>query len=202
MDRDHPVAPADAARPRRSVTAPMVVHGLLPFDGRPVILDIGCGKGRMLRARAKTEPGTWFIGIDLLTSRLRRLARRAGREGLSNIRLWHGDAHTALSLLPPRSITACTVFFPDPWPKRRHHRRRLVTPAFTAMLQTVLVSGGSVELATDNAEYFIWITRVFERHAAFHPYAAPVPAPEKQSDFELLFTSLQRTVYRCAYRVV
>ncbi len=183
-----------------SVTAE-IASRLLPVDDVPVALDIGCGKGRFLCARAAAYPDTWFIGIDCMMSRLRRLARRAGRENLRNIRLWHIRAHeTLLFLLPSFSISVCTVFFPDPWPKRRHHRRRLITPLFLEALANAMIPGGLVFLATDDAGYHRWITRVFGTHAAFQPYPALVVSAEQQTDFERLFIEKKCPIYRCAYR--
>lgn len=174
---------------------------LLPADGRAVMLDIGCGKGRFLRARAGICPDIRFIGIDVMFSRLRRLARRAGREGLLNISLWRGSVSASiLALLPPCSITGCTIFFPDPWPKRRHHRRRLITPSFLHALSLVLVPDGHVYLATDHSEYFRWIARAFENQPAFRPAPPLLLPPEQQTDFEHLFVTLGHPVYRCGYR--
>ncbi len=178
-----------------------VIEGMLPADGRPVVLDIGCGKGRSLRGRAKAYPHTWFIGIDLMMSRLQRLAKRAGREGLFNIHLWHGEALEALMFcLPPDAITECTIFFPDPWPKRRHHRRRLITTSFLNILYHKLIPGGRVYLATDDAGYYQWITQTFSRHPAFHSCAPLILPPEQQTDFEVLFNGKNRAIYRCGYR--
>lgn len=181
--------------------AACALKGLLPSAARPVIVDIGCGKGRSLRGRAAALPEAWFIGVDRMVSRLRRLAKRAGREGLFNIHLWHGEAHTALVYgFPANSITECTIFFPDPWPKRRHHRRRLITPAFLDTLEQKLIPGGRVYLATDDAGYFQWITDTFARCHAFHSCPPLILPSDQQTDFEVMFHAMHHAIYRCGYR--
>ncbi len=179
-----------------------IMQQLLPQDARRIVLDIGCGKGRGLRGRAAAHPDTWFIGIDRMLSRLRRLAKRAGGEGLYNIRLWHSDVHdTFLDCLPADSIHECTILFPDPWPKRRHHRRRLITPPFLNSLHRVLIPGGHVYLATDDANYFQWIEDVFRRNSAFLPCGPLRLPPDQQTDFEVLFAAKNLPIYRHGYQI-
>ncbi len=192
-----PISQASGAR----LAEPDRLRNLIPADGRPVLLDLGCGKGRFLRARAAACPETWFIGIDRMALRLQRLAARAERDGLRNVRLLRCDAYGALFFfLPAGSISVCTVFFPDPWPKRRHHCRRLITPAFLDALHRILVPDGRIFLATDHADYFLWMARTFQKHAAFRPCPALILPPEQQTDFERLFTTLNHPIYRCAYQ--
>lgn len=194
-DNESGVSPADVTH--------QVIAKWLPSDGRPLIIDIGCGKGRHLRARAAANPDAWFIGIDRLRGRLHRLARRAGRDGIRNLHLWHCDAGDALLyFLPPCTVHACTLFFPDPWPKRRHHRRRLVSTVFLESLRTRLIPGGIIDIATDHAGYFRSITEQFAAHAVFRQIPAHIMAPDQQTDFECLFNGQQQPIYRCAYRTV
>ncbi len=192
--------PDDSHTPPATPVA-YAIDGLLPSGGQPVILDIGCGKGRSLRGRAAALPHAWFIGVDRMISRLRRLAKRAGYEGLFNIHLWHGEAFAALMYcFPPDSITECTIFFPDPWPKRRHHRRRLITPEFVEVLQHKLIPDGRVYLATDDADYYQWIRQTFKRFPAFHACPPLILPPAQQTDFEVLFHKKKSAIHRCGYR--
>ena len=190
-------------RPCSAATHREIMQRLIPRDARRIVLDIGCGKGRCLRGRAAAHPDTWFIGIDRMLSRLRLLAKRAGREGLYNIRLWHCEVHgTFLDWLPADSINECTILFPDPWPKRRHHRRRLITPPFLNVLHRALTPGGHVYLATDDVDYVQWIERAFSRIPAFQP-CGPLRLPsDQQTDFEVLFAARDVPIHRLGYQLV
>ncbi len=163
--------------------------------------DLGCGKGRFLLARAEKHPETSFVGTDLQCGRLVKIRDRALQRGILNIRLLHVESRYALEyLFPPRSLSALYLFFPDPWPKRRHHRRRLVQPSLLPLVHRVLEPGGLWHIATDNADYFDFIRRTLQNDARFLPVEPFIPSEQERTDFEQIFASKGIPVYRWSVR--
>jgi tRNA (guanine-N7-)-methyltransferase len=127
----------------------------------PVEVDLGCGDGTFLAAIAEKNPGHNFLGIERLLGRVRRACRKIARLQLKNARVLRLDAGYAVTnLLPATSVTAFHLLFPDPWPKRRHHRRRTFTPEFLAAIERALVPSGLLHISTDHPDYFHQIQRV------------------------------------------
>jgi tRNA (guanine-N7-)-methyltransferase len=130
-------------------------------------LEIGFGKGRYLLARAAAEPDTTFIGIESAALYWSATTRRAERRGLGNLITLCGDA---LYLLAARLERGCAdavhIYFPDPWPKTRHQRRRLLDPATVDLVVGALAPGGSLYFATDHAEYGAAVCEVLGRYPA------------------------------------
>lgn len=121
----------------------------------PVEVDLGCGDGSFLTALASQEQSHNFVGVERLAGRINSACRRVGRLGLTNVRVLRVDiAHAVASLVPPESVHAFYVLFPDPWPKRRHHVRRVVTADFLASIARALEPGGTLRMATDQRDYF------------------------------------------------
>lgn len=123
-------------------------------NDRPVAVEIGPGRGEFLLASARTDPGRNYFAIEHSAARTREIAARLARAGADNARVLGGDAACLIELFPESSVVAFYVLFPDPWWKRRHHKRRLWTPRFVAALRRALVHGGTIELVTDVGEYF------------------------------------------------
>ena len=122
---------------------------------RPVELEIGIGKGRFLLDAAARHPETNFVGVEWAGKYLRLAASRGWRRGLTNIRFARADGREFVEFfVPSQSLAAIRVLFPDPWPKKRHHKRRLINQEFLAEVERVLRPGGRLWLATDHAEYF------------------------------------------------
>jgi len=120
----------------------------------PTVLEIGFGMGDATAAIAAALPGTDFIGIEVHAAGVGALLKRIGEGGLSNLRLIRHDAVEVLqSMIPPASLAGVHIYFPDPWHKKRHHKRRLVQPAFVAHLVTRLAPGGYLHVATDWLPY-------------------------------------------------
>ena len=125
----------------------------LPQKNSRVTLEIGFGDGEVLLALAKKNPEGGFIGIDSHRPGAGRLLLRLEREAVRNVRLGIGDAAELVPTINPGSLSQILVFFPDPWPKKRHHKRRLITPDFLGVLGEKLQLNGCLYIATDWQEY-------------------------------------------------
>ena len=205
-DSDPVVPPGDTA-PSVILRPASWVH-VLPlsdvFDpSRPLEVDVGCGKGRFLLARALRFPDHNFLGIDRLVVRLGKVDRRIVRQSLPNVRLLRMEAWYAIAhLLPPESVTCFYVFFPDPWPKRRHHGRRLFTADFLTSLHRALRDDGQVHVATDHTDYLAWIQKAFALDPRFERIEPFVPQEDERTDFERIFSAQGLPIGRCSYRKV
>lgn len=171
------------------------------FDrDQPIEIDLGCGRGSFLLWAAETHPGRNFLGVDRLLRRLRRVDRRAVRGNVNNIRLVRLEAMYFVSkVIPDGSVSAYHVLFPDPWPKRRHHARRLISADFVVDMHRTMTGDGVVNCATDDADYFEWIQRAFASSARFTEADPVVLPPEAQTDFEKGFVAAGKQVYRCRW---
>lgn len=128
---------------------------------RPLVCEIGCGSGTSTLAMAQAEPDIDVIAVEVYRRGLAQLLSAIDREGVANIRLIRGDGVDVLEhLLAPGSLTGVRVFFPDPWPKARHHKRRLLQPATVALIANRLRPGGVLHAATDHAGYAEQIAEV------------------------------------------
>lgn len=169
----------------------------------PLQIDLGCGKGRFLLARASANPDVNFIGVDRLMRRLTKLNVRAIDRGLTNIWLIQADGLDALThLLPAASVAACFIFFPDPWPKRRHHHRRLFSPEFMDALARALTPGGELHAATDDHNYFAAIAAIIGGDKRFEPTAPLVPSAPEKTEFELIAERNGLPVHRISARLI
>jgi tRNA (guanine-N7-)-methyltransferase len=138
-----------------------VVAGYEPYDppawfGRtaPLVLEIGSGMGESTAALAAATPETDHLAVEVFEPGLAQLLMRIDELGLTNLRLLRGDAVDLLrECVPPASLDAVRIYFPDPWPKRRHRKRRLVQPPVVALVASRLCPGGTLHLATDWADY-------------------------------------------------
>jgi tRNA (guanine-N7-)-methyltransferase len=120
----------------------------------PLIVEIGCGTGTATAAMAQAEPEFNLIGIEVYQPGLAQLVQRIEREGIANIRLLRGDAVDVLEhMIAENSLSGVRVYFPDPWPKARHHKRRLLQPDTMTLIASRLCPGGILHVATDHAGY-------------------------------------------------
>jgi tRNA (guanine-N7-)-methyltransferase len=130
----------------------------------PVILEIGFGNGEALVAAAAAHPENNYLGIEVHRPGVGSLLRRIEVGTLSNVRVLLGDASEILAQrIPDASLAAVHLFFPDPWPKKRHHKRRLVQPEFAALVARKLEAGGYFHLATDWPAYAEHMAAVLSR---------------------------------------
>ncbi|KXW74848.1 tRNA (guanosine(46)-N7)-methyltransferase TrmB [Mycolicibacterium phlei] len=127
----------------------------------PVVLEIGCGSGTSTLAMAQAEPHLDVVAVEVYKRGLAQLLSGIDREGVTNIRLVRGDGVDVLQhMFGPDSLTGVRVFFPDPWPKARHHKRRLLQTATVALIADRLRPGGILHVATDHAGYAEHIAEV------------------------------------------
>jgi tRNA (guanine-N7-)-methyltransferase len=118
-----------------------------------VVLEIGSGMGQATVAMAAADPDTAILAVEVHTRGVARLMRAADDAGLTNVRVAACDAVALLAALPPASLAGIRAYFPDPWPKARHHKRRLVQPAFVRLAAQRLAPGATLHLATDWSDY-------------------------------------------------
>ncbi|WP_279348080.1 tRNA (guanosine(46)-N7)-methyltransferase TrmB [Hoyosella sp. YIM 151337] len=120
----------------------------------PTVVEIGCGMGTSTAEMALAEPGVNVIAIDVYKPGLAKLLQLIEENNIANIRIVRGDAVTILEeMIAPASLAGVRVFFPDPWPKKRHHKRRLLKPEMFRLIATRLQPHGVLHVATDHAEY-------------------------------------------------
>lgn len=177
----------------------------LPLPGsfaqpQPIEVDLGCGKGRFLIERARANPGVNYLGIDRMLRRIRKIDNRARRLGLANIRLLRVEGFYAVAfLMPPESVRVYYIFFPDPWPKKRHHDNRLFNPRFLDALHRTLAPGGCVHVATDHQPYFEIIRDILAADARFEAIPPFEPNDAERTEFELWYLD-KSPIGRCSFR--
>ena len=137
-------------------------------DTREVWLEIGFGGGEHLAAQAARQPDVLFLGAEPFMNGVASALRHIDELGLENVRLHAGDARELMAALPGASLDRLLLLFPDPWPKRRHHKRRLVRSAFIEGAARLLRPGARLRFATDWADYANWALERFLRSADFH----------------------------------
>jgi tRNA (guanine-N7-)-methyltransferase len=131
------------------------------------ILEIGFGGGEHLIAQAARDPTIHFIGVEPFVNGVGACLRQLNESGAKNVRIHHGDARDVIAVLPDARLDRLYILFPDPWPKTRHHKRRLIQPDFIDSLARVLKPDGAVRFATDWADYADWTLQCFLAHPKF-----------------------------------
>jgi tRNA (guanine-N7-)-methyltransferase len=183
----------------RSIVEPLAVGVLFPKP-QPLEVELGCGDASFLLELARQHPETNFIGIERLLGRITKLDRKGRRAGLSNLRGVRIESSYFLQyLLPPRSASAIHIYFPDPWPKKRHQKNRLINESFPALACAALAPGGKVYLRTDNAPYFSQMTEVFNAAKEFEKIETSAELAELHTDFEREFHARGIKTLRAAY---
>jgi tRNA (guanine-N7-)-methyltransferase len=139
------------------------------FDLRPreIWLEIGFGGGEHLAAQAAAHPDIGIVGCEVFENGIAKLLGEIARRDLANVRILTDDARLLLSALPPASIGRVFILFPDPWPKQRHHKRRIVTTQTLDTLAAVMTDGAELRLATDDVDYLAWMLARVPVHPAF-----------------------------------
>ena len=180
---------------------PLPVQALFPAD-HPLEVELGSGDGSFLAQWAAAHGDRNFLGVERLLGRLRKLDRKAQRLGLTNLRLLRIEASYFVSyLLPSRSVSALHLYFPDPWPKRKHRKNRLVNAEFATAVSRVLIPGGLLHLRTDDADYFEQMRSVLDPDPRFRPADPPAELIDAVTDFERQFNSQGIPTRRSSYRL-
>jgi tRNA (guanine-N7-)-methyltransferase len=158
----------------------------------PLHVDLGCGDGSFLCELAQVHPDKDFLGIDRLVGRVAKACHKAA--ALENVRILNVESSYAVGyLLPERSVETFYLLFPDPWPKRRHHRRRIVTPDFLDSIHRALADGGFFRIATDQLDYFHEIERAaFSKLDCFKQSSCSGPEVVPFDDVDLPLTKFER----------
>ena len=170
---------------------------------QPLEVELGCGDASFLVECARRNPERNFIGVERLLGRIQKLDRKGRRAGLTNLRGIRIESSYFLQyLLPPHAASALHIYFPDPWPKKKHRRHRLINEGFPALAHATLAPGGIVYLRTDDVDYFTQMTEIFAASKEFKKTETPVELAEVLTDFERDFNAQGISTLRAAYRSV
>ena len=173
----------------------------------PVEIEIGIGKGRFLLAAAATRPEVLHLGIEWANKYLRIAEVRAAKRGLENVRFVRVDARELVHrAIPSATISAYYLFYPDPWPKKRHLKRRFIQTPTADHLGRTLVANGRLHVSTDHEEYWESIEQVLDEHPAFErlpafgdaPFPLPVDAP--LTNYEIKYRIEGRRRFRASWK--
>lgn len=175
-----------------------------PFEfdlSRPLEIEVGCGKGQFLTRRAVENPDCDFLGIERMLERVRLFDGKCRRGKIGNAKVLRLEAlYTFHYLLPAHHARKVYVFFPDPWPKKKHHSHRLFGPLFLNALWKRLEIGGRLEFATDHREYFETVKECFAGDSRFEE-VPPMDRPkEVWTEFETMFREQGLPIYSAAWR--
>jgi len=165
-------------------------------NDHPIEVELGFGKGRFLLDAAQRRPAHNFIGVEVASKYLRLAHGRARRRELQNLRFIHGDAREFVEFfVPAESVHAVHVYFPDPWPKKKHHKRRLIDAGFLSEAWRILQPEGRLWIATDHDAYYEVILEAFE---SFDQHFDLIEAPWNgvTTNYEDKFVSLGSTIHR------
>lgn len=169
---------------------PLDLQGLFGNQS-PCVFEIGFGMGQSLLEMAQSNPGINFLGVDVHRSGVGALLADIHEAGIDNVRLFCDDAVDVLShSIPDNSLYRVQIFFPDPWPKRRHHKRRLISETFVRLVASKLVANGRLHLATDWEDYAQSILATLEASPLFRNLAgveggfSPKPAYRPATKYE------------------
>jgi tRNA (guanine-N7-)-methyltransferase len=202
----HLIAPVETPRGPDAGTAPDRIDWVALFgNDHPVELEVGPGKGLFLANAARANPGRNFLGVEISRKYARLAAGRLAKQGLGNAKVWAGDVRDVLARrVPDRSVRAVHVYFPDPWWKKRHKKRRVFTDALVAQVERVLIPGGELHVASDVEEYFHLIRQLIAASPGFRERPAPdVKAPDHDLDyltnFERKYRIEGRAIFRASY---
>jgi tRNA (guanine-N7-)-methyltransferase len=166
----------------------------------PVVVEVGSGKGRFLIASALEQPGVNFIGIEKSLHYQRVMRERVGKRSLPNVRLINHDAFLVLQkMFTDNSVSEIHIYFPDPWPRKREQKRRIIRPDALAEMFRVLAPGGSGVYVTDHREYFDaaapLIAQFFESETRI-----PGPADPPRTNYEAKYRAEGREIYEVRFR--
>ncbi len=168
---------------------------------KPVEIELGAGDGSFIVQYAKLHPEHNFIAVERLLGRARKVEKKAVRAGLENLRIIRIEAGYFIKyLLPEQSIFKMHIYFPDPWPKARHSKNRLIQPNFLKDLLKVMEINGEIYLRTDSKAYFEQMIEVFEQFKEFQKIETSDELKKINTDFEQQFISKGFPIFYTAYK--
>ena len=188
----------DHEGPLLAAGGPSDLDRLLPGDGAFEV-ELGYGKGRYLLERARAAPEQRFLGVEVVSKYHRLLTRRVRRHGVANLLNVRGEALYLLSAVLPRAFASrLHVYFPDPWPKARHHRRRLFDPETVDLVLGVLRAGGELCFATDFLDYGELVMEILDGYPGLtvEPLLGPWPGGAR-TNYESKYMQEGRPILRC-----
>jgi tRNA (guanine-N7-)-methyltransferase len=169
---------------------------------QPLEVELGCGDASFLVEYARRNPGKNFIGVERLLGRISKLDRKGRRAALANLRgVRIESSYFVQWLLPTNSVSALHIYFPDPWPKKKHRKNRLINEQFPALARAALAPSGKIYLRTDDADYFAQMTEVFGASEEFQKTETPVELADLLTDFERDFNARGIQTLRAAYEL-
>lgn len=181
---------------------PPRVKDLFGREG-PLVLEVGFGDGRFTAELAKAHPEWLILGAEVSAASVLRAYRRLKREGIGNVRLYHGQGPFALrNLVPPGSLRRVIVNFPDPWPKKRHQAKRLLREDFFRKLSTRLVEGGDLLLTTDHEEYFRFALEEAAKTGLYRVEVRDPPEAHLRTKYALKWKAAGRTFFHAVFTKV
>ncbi len=174
-----------------------VFPSLPPGQGYEV--DLGCGDGNFTLAMAQHYPDRCFLGVERLLGRVRKLCREGEKAGMTNLRSLRIESRYFLEYFAePGSIARLHYLFPDPWPKEKHHKNRLVQESFVPVLHRALAQNGEFLFKTDHEEYYIWVCDIMAKSPLFRRADWDEPFYPK-TDFQQLWESQGKDIYQAKY---
>jgi tRNA (guanine-N7-)-methyltransferase len=184
-----------------SIVEPLSLKELFTSP-QPLEVELGCGDASFLVEFARRHPQKNFIGVERLLGRISKLDRKGRRAGLKNLRgVRIESAYFLQYLLPPHSVEAIHIYFPDPWPKKKHHKNRLINESFPVLARAALASQGKVFLRTDDVPYFSQMTEVFDAAREFKKIETPAELADLLTDFEKGFHARGIKTNHAAYQL-
>lgn len=182
--------------------SPLDLGQLLPGPG-PLEIEIGFGKGRYLRRRAIAEPGVRFLGFEIVSKYHSLLANRIVRRQMGNLAVVRAEALYVVATSLPRGVAhRVHVYFPDPWPKSKHHRRRLFDPATVDLVLGLLTAGGSLSFASDFVEYGEAVANLLEEHPSVDTVRLDAWPEGPRTNYESKYVREGRPIVRVEAQLV
>jgi len=186
--------------PLADVCRPLDLPAIFVGSG-PLHLDLGAGDGGFAAALAGAQPSINVLAVERLLGRARKIAKKAWRRGLPNLRVLRLESgYLVKYLIPPSSVSVIHLMHPDPWPKRRHWKHRLVRDEFVEACARILEPGGEIRLTIDHPGYLKDIITCFDRQPALRAFRWIPGADYPRSDFEAHFAEQGKVVFRQAWR--
>lgn len=183
-----------------SILERLNLNELFPIP-QPLEVELGCGDASFLAEYARQNPATNFLGVERLLGRVKKVERKGRRLGLTNIcGVRIESAYFLEFLLPPHCAAALHIYFPDPWPKKKHRKFRLINERFPTLARQALQPGGIVYLRTDDLDYFQQMTEAFAADNNFKPVETPAKLAAVVTDFERDFNAEGIPTNRAAYQ--